>query len=70
MKRILALALPYLWGALALADEVKDAPIPTEMNWVGVIGFAVVFFGLSGGFVFAVWWKSRGKKDDTDSSRK
>lgn len=69
MAKLIAGVLPFLWSCFALADEVKDAPIPTEMNWVGIIGFAVVFFGLSGGFILAVWLKSR-KKDDADSTKK
>ncbi len=64
MNKLLATVLPLLWSCLAVADEVKDAPIPTEMNWVGVIGFAVVFFGLTIGFIVAVYLKSRGKSSD------
>jgi hypothetical protein len=48
---------------------VKDAPMPTEMNWVGIALFAFIFFGGTAGFIFAVWWKSRGKKDDQNAPK-
>jgi hypothetical protein len=64
MNKLLVTVLPLLWSCLAIADEVKDAPIPTEMNWVGIVGFAVVFFGLTIGFIVAVYLKSRGKNSD------
>jgi len=62
MKKLIAGALPFLWCCLAVAEDVHDAPIPTEMNWVGIIIFAVIFFGLSIGFVVMVWMKARGGK--------
>jgi hypothetical protein len=37
------------------------------MNWVGIALFALVFFGGTAGFIFAVWWKSRGKKSDQNA---
>jgi len=68
MMKFLPYLLPYLLPLLlsgaVLADEVKDAPIPTEMNWFGIIAFAVVFFGLTIGFIVAVYVKSRGKQAD------
>lgn len=64
MAKWIARALPAFWSGLALAQEAKDAPMPTEMNWTGVIAFAVVFFGLCAGFMFAVWRGSRKKKQD------
>ena len=64
MAKWIARALPLFWSCVALAQETKDAPMPTEMNWTGVIAFAVVFFGLSAGFIFAVWRSSRKKKED------
>lgn len=67
MANLIARVLPWLWAGLAMADEVKDAPIPTEMNWVGIALFALVFFGGTAGFIFAVWWKSRGKKNDQNA---
>jgi hypothetical protein len=53
---------------MAAATEVHDAPIPDHMNWGGIIGFAVVFFGLSGGFIFLVWKNAQKKKDDDKTS--
>jgi hypothetical protein len=64
MKKTIALASTLFWSGLSIADEVKDAPIPTEMNWVGIIAFAAIFFGLSIGFIVLVWLKSRKKSDD------
>jgi hypothetical protein len=64
MMKFLPYLLPLLLSGAALADEVKDAPIPTEMNWFGIIAFAVVFFGLTIGFIVAVFVKSRGKQAD------
>jgi len=70
MANLIARALPFLWAGLALADDVKDAPIPTEMNWVGIAIFAFIFFGGSIGFVVLVWWKARGKKEDQNAPGK
>ncbi|NBR26948.1 MAG: hypothetical protein EBT83_00850 [Betaproteobacteria bacterium] len=67
MAKLIARMLPFLGSFLAFADEVKDAPIPTEMNWVGIALFGLVFFGGTAGFIFAVWWKSRGKKNDQNA---
>ena len=64
MTKLIARILPFLWCCLAVAEEVHDAPMPTTMNWGGIIGFAVIFFGLSAGFVFMVWKASRKKKDE------
>ena len=69
MAKLIAYLLPFLWSCLAFADEVKDAPIPTEMNWVGIALFALIFFGGTAGFIFAVWWKARGKKDDPNAPK-
>jgi cytochrome c oxidase subunit IV len=65
MTKMIAWILPFVWSTLAFAADVKDAPIPTEMNWTGIIAFAVIFFGLSGGFMFMVW-KNAQKKNDKD----
>ena len=62
MTKMIARALPFLWCCLAAAADVKDAPIPEQMNWVGIIAFAVIFFGLSGGFIFFVWKNARDKQ--------
>ena len=70
MTKWIAYLLPFFWAGLALADEVKDAPMPTEMNWVGIAVFAFIFFGATAGFIFAVWWKSRGKKDGEKNAEK
>lgn len=70
MTKLIAYLLPFFWAGLAMADEVKDAPIPTEMNWVGIAIFAIIFFGGSIGFVFIVWWKSRSKKDEQKAEEK
>ena len=64
MTKLIACVLPLLWSCMATAAEVHDAPIPEQMNWTGIIAFAVVFFGLSAGFVFMVWKASRKKKDE------
>lgn len=64
MKKLIALASTLFWSGLTIADEVKDAPMPTEMNWVGIVAFAVIFFGLTIGFIVLVWLKSRKKPDD------
>ena len=69
MKKLIAYLMPFFWSGLALADEVKDAPMPTEMNWVGIALFAFIFFGGTADFIFAVWWKSRGKKDDQNAPK-
>lgn len=61
MAKLIACALPLLWSCLAAAADVHDAPVPAEMNWAGVIAFALIFFGLSGGFVFMVWKNGRKK---------
>jgi vacuolar-type H+-ATPase subunit I/STV1 len=64
MNKLIAVAFSLLWYGMALAEEVHDAPIPTTMNWTGIIGFAVVFFGLCGGFIFMVWRAGQKKKDE------
>ena len=64
MTKLFAWILPLFAGNAAFATEVKDAPMPTEMNWVAIIVFAVIFFGLTIGFVVLVWIKSRGKQPD------
>ena len=64
MEKLIAGALSLLWCCLAVAEEVHDAPMPTSMNWTGIIAFAVIFFGLSGAFAFMVWRNSRKKKDE------
>jgi hypothetical protein len=70
MIKLIACLLPFFWSCLAFAEDVKDAPIPTEMNWVGIAIFALIFFGGSFGFIALVWWKSRGKKADQDTPAK
>ena len=64
MNKLIAVVLSLLWCGVALAEEVHDAPIPTTMNWTGIVGFAVVFFGLCGGFIFLVWRASQKKKGE------
>lgn len=64
MTKLMAWTWPLFWSGLAFAADVKDAPIPAQMNWAGIIAFAVIFFGLSGGFVFVVWKNGRKKTDE------
>jgi heme/copper-type cytochrome/quinol oxidase subunit 2 len=64
MSKVISILLALFWSCLAIAEEVHDAPIPTEMNWAGIIAFAVIFFGLSGGFVFMVWKNAQKKNDE------
>ena len=67
MVNLIARVMPFLWAGFAFAEDIKDAPIPTEMNWVGITIFALIFFGGTAGFIFAVWWKARGKKGDENA---
>jgi hypothetical protein len=64
MVKMILRALPFFWCCLAAAADVKDAPIPEQMNWVGIVLFALIFFGLTIGFIVMVWLKSRGKQPD------
>ena len=68
MEKLIAGALSLLWSCLAVAEEVHDAPIPTTMNWAGIIGFAVIFFGLCAIFFYMVWKAGRKKKDEENKS--
>ena len=70
MTKLIACLLPFFWSCLVMAADVKDAPIPTEMNWVGIVIFALIFFGGSFGFIFMIWWKGRSKKADQDTKEK
>ena len=70
MAKLIARILPFLWCCLAFATDLKDAPIPTEMNWVGIAVFAFIFFGGTAGFIFALWWKARGKKAQLEPPQK
>jgi hypothetical protein len=65
VSKMIAGALPFLWCFVAAAAEVHDAPIPETMNWGAIIIFAVIFFGLSGGFLFMVWRNEKKKKQSS-----
>lgn len=64
MVKVFAYVLPFLWSCLAFADEMRDAPIPEQMNWVGISVFMALFIGLPIGYGIFVWRKSKGKSDD------
>ncbi len=70
MKRIVAGLVTALAFCCSHAADVKDAPIPEQMNWVGIGLFALIFFGLSFGFVFLVWKQSRKKEGEPKPQNK
>ena len=51
-----------VFAGMASAAEIPDAPIP-EPNYVGIIIFALLFFGGCGWFL---WKIMTNKGDDTD----
>ena len=55
MARFLAHLLPLLVLSTAYAMDVKDAPIPESINWVGIIIFLVLFVGGSVGFIWMIY---------------
>ncbi len=70
MNRIVAGVVTALVFCCSHAADVKDAPIPTQMNWVGIGLFMLVFFGLSIGFVYLVWKQSRKKEGEPKAQAK
>ncbi len=56
MTRLLSGLFPLLVCFSAFAEDVKDAPIPTTMNVVGIAIFLVLFFGSCIGFFGYMWW--------------
>ena len=64
MSRILSAVIPLLVFCSAYAMDAKDPPIPTETNVVGIVIFAILFFGGCIGFFVYLWWSDRDKPGD------
>ena len=64
MARFLAHLLPLLVLSSAYAMDVKDAPIPESINWVGITIFLVLFFGGSIVFIWMVYRHDKKTKQD------
>jgi protein-S-isoprenylcysteine O-methyltransferase Ste14 len=64
MARFLAHLLPLLMLSSAYAVDVKDAPIPEAINWVGIIIFLVLFVGGSVGFIWMIYRHDKKTKQD------
>ena len=63
MSKYFSGIIPLLVFASAYAQDAKDAPIP-ETNVIGIIIFAVLFFGLIFGYFGYMWWSEKHKKKD------
>ena len=55
MARFLAHLLPLLVLGSAYAMDVKDAPPPESVNWIGIVVFLGLFLGMCVGFIWLVW---------------
>lgn len=64
MARFLAPFLSLLMLTSAYAMDVKDAPIPETINWVGITIFLVIFVGGCLAFIFMVWRHDKKTKQD------
>ena len=64
MARFLAHLLPLLMLSSAYAVDVKDAPIPESINWVGIIIFLVLFVGGSVAFIWMIYRHDKKTKQD------
>ena len=62
MTRLLAGLVPLLVFCSAYAEDVKDAPIPTEMNMMGIAIFFILVVGMCAGFFVWMWWKNKHDK--------
>lgn len=54
MARFLAHILPLLMLSSAYAADIKDAPIPESVNWIGIIIFLAIMVGGSGWFFWRI----------------
>jgi len=66
MNKLLSGILPLLVFCSAYAQEAKDPPIPTETNVIGIVIFAILFFGSIIGFFVYLWWGGKNKKKDDE----
>ncbi len=64
MARFLAPLLPLLMLTSAYAMDVKDAPPPESINWIGIIIFLVLFIGGSVVFIWMVYRHDKKTKQD------
>ena len=64
MTRLLSGLFPLLVFCSAHADEVKDAPIPTTTNVIGIVIFFALFVGLCAGFFVYMWWRHKHDKEE------
>lgn len=64
MSRFLSAIFPLLVSFSAYAMDAKDPPIPTETNVVGIVIFAILFFGGCIGFFVYLFWSDRKKPND------
>ena len=64
MVKLLSGIIPLLIFAYSYAQEAKDAPPPETTNMIGIIIFAVIFFGLIIGYFVYMWWGHRKDKKD------
>lgn len=66
MNKLIAGIFPLLVFCSAYAMDAKDPPIPTETNVIGIVIFAILFFGSCIGFFVYLWWIDKHKKKDGD----
>ena len=63
MTRLISGLCSFLVFCPAFAEDVKDAPIPTTMNVMGIVVFFVLFVGMCVGFFVWMWWKNKHDKE-------
>ncbi len=59
MARFISRICLFLTSCCAYAQEAKDAAPPETINVLGIIIFAVLFFGMSIGFFVYMWWRNK-----------
>ena len=69
MNKLISGIFPLLVFCSAYAMDAKDPPIPTETNVIGIVIFAVLFFGSCIGFFLYLWWVDRDKKKDGEPKK-
>jgi hypothetical protein len=68
MARLFSAVLLALIPLFVLAAEVEAPPPPVDASPWGMIVFALIFFGMIGGFGFFIWMKERARKQDGTQS--
>ncbi len=64
MTRLIAALYPLFIAFSALAEDIKDAPIPEHTDVLGITIFFVLFIGLCVGFIAYMWWRNKHGKEE------